>query len=190
MPSLTKEYLMNTIKGFKDSKNIFRKYAYFVETGIWKGDTTFEMEKLFEKVFAIELNKIYLEDVKSRYDGNKIEFLEGKTEELIGPLCRKLDKRTIFFLDAHTDRNPPKWLGATNYVPIFEELKDIMRYFKEEAIIIVDDVKLFGINQRGWRKINEESILNIVRERLIDYYYGPSEKHEKDRMFIHLKNIN
>ena len=31
MPSLTKEYLMNTIKGFKDSKNIFRKYAYFVE---------------------------------------------------------------------------------------------------------------------------------------------------------------
>ena len=189
MPSLTKEYLMNTIKGFKDSKNIFRKYAYFVETGIWKGDTTFEMEKLFEKVFAIELNKNYLEDVKSRYNGNKIKFLEGKTEELIGPLCKKLDKRTIFFLDAHTDRNPPDWLGATNYVPIFEELKDIMKNFNEEAIIIVDDVKLFGINQRGWKDMNEENIINIVKERLSDYYYGPSKKHEKDRMFIHLKKL-
>jgi len=107
MPSLTKEYLMKNIKGFKDSKNIFRKYAYFVETGIWKGDTTFAMEKLFQKVFAIELNKIYLEDVKSRYDGNKIEFLEGKTEELIGPLSKRLDKRTIFFLDANVKHGVP-----------------------------------------------------------------------------------
>lgn len=189
MPSLTKEYLMNTINGFKNSKNIFRKYAYFVETGIWKGDTTFEMEKLFEKVFAIELNKIYLEDVKSRYNGDKIEFLEGKTEELIGSLCRKLDKRTIFFLDAHTDSHPPKWLGARDYVPIYKELNEIMNNFIEEAIIIIDDIKLFGNISRGWRKMNEESILNIVKPRLTDYYYGPSEKHEKDRMFIHLKKL-
>ena len=56
MPTLTKEYLINNIKSFKDSKNIFRKYAYFVETGIWKGDTTFAMEKLFphESSFAGE----------------------------------------------------------------------------------------------------------------------------------------
>ena len=189
MPPLTKQYLINNIKGFKNNDNLFRKYAYFVETGIWRGDTTFEMEKLFQKVFAIELNKNYLIDVKSRYNGNKIEFLEGKTEELIGPLCKKLDKRTVFFLDAHTDKNPPKWLGATNYVPIFEELKDIIMYFKEEAIIIVDDVKLFGINQRGWKDMSEENILKIVKPRLTNYYYGPSEKHEKDRMFIHLKKL-
>ena len=41
----------------------------------------------------------------------------------------------------------------------------------------------------NWQDISREKILQIVEDRLLQYYYLPSEFYEQDRLVIHLTSI-
>lgn len=76
---------------------------------------------------------------------------------------------------------------------MIEEIADINIYHKEEAIIIIDDVRLFGKGPHkqnevcNWEDISSEKILEIISTRVTNYYYLSSEICEKDRLIIHIK---
>jgi hypothetical protein len=63
---------------------------------------------------------------------------------------------------------------------------------KDEALIIVDDVRLFGkgSNKRNeicdWDDINIERILRLVESRITDHYFLPSYLDPQDRLIIHI----
>lgn len=69
-----------------------------------------------------------------------------------------------------------------------------MKYCLYNSIIIVDDVRLFGKGPNkgteicNWEDINTEKILNIVNERLENYYFLNSELSENDRLILHIKS--
>jgi len=81
---------------------------------------------------------------------------------------------------------------------LYEELNNINKKFKYEGIIIIDDCRLFGQIAKSssgqkdifWNEINEETILNILKSRTLKYYYKDSDMHKKDRLIIHISELN
>ena len=75
-------------------------------------------------------------------------------------------------------------------------MNDINIFFKYKGIIIIDDVRLFGKGPNkkneicNWEDINTEDIYKILNDRIIDRYFLPSELYEKDRLIIHIKELN
>tara|TARA_B110000971_G_C20025056_1_gene508329 strand:- start:664 stop:993 length:330 start_codon:yes stop_codon:yes gene_type:complete len=80
--------------------------------------------------------------------------------------------------------------------PLYEEINNIILYHKDEAIIIIDDVRLFGTGPNkgnhtcNWEDINIETIINKVSSRIIKQYYLPSRLDSKDRLIINIGNIS
>ncbi len=73
MPSITIEWLKKNIKNCDISK----EYPVFIETGTYKGDTIIPIEPYFKELHTIEIKKDYLNKVKRKYRGKKIQFHLG-----------------------------------------------------------------------------------------------------------------
>jgi hypothetical protein len=66
MPSLEKEIIHSILV----SKSI--SFPIFVETGTYFGETLQVMEPIFDKLHTIEIKEEFINNVKSRYNGTKI----------------------------------------------------------------------------------------------------------------------
>ena len=70
-----------------------------------------------------------------------------------------------------------------------------MKSFRGEAILIIDDRRLFGKGPRfnnevcNWEDISDDAVLNTVSSRSSKHYYLPSIHDPKDRMIIHLNRL-
>ena len=90
-----------------------------------------------------------------------------------------------FFLDGH-------WSGgdtghSNKDCPIYEEITHINNLFTNEAIIIIDDYRLFGLHlYEDWSEINKENLLNIIKERINKVYHLDSVLAKDDRLIIHI----
>ena len=77
---------------------------------------------------------------------------------------------------------------------LYEELNSIILNHNDEAIIIIDDARLFGMgpnnkNKLGvcnWEDINTKNILKIVKDRMMKHYFLPSNFDKEDRLVIHI----
>ena len=198
MPSLDSD-IFKKIQNFL-KEDIFKLYPTFVETGTYMGKTTFSVEPFFNFIHTIEIKKEFYEDVKMKYSGNKIKFHLGDSSVCLNNICEQINTNSIFFLDGHWSAgNTGK---GEKDCPIYEELNVIIEKFKNKAIIIVDDVRLFGMgpNQGDWWKfwekkeecnwedINKDKILNIVKHRLDMHYSLPSSLYKDDRLILHINN--
>tara|TARA_B100001250_G_scaffold407192_1_gene427540 strand:- start:419 stop:988 length:570 start_codon:yes stop_codon:yes gene_type:complete len=184
---------LNFLKKIKDFK--LEDYPCFFETGTYMGNTILYMDQYFEKLYTVEIKEQLLNDVKSKYTGNKINFYLGDSSIMLPKLVKRINKNTIFFLDGHWSA------GITGKgkkdCPLYEELNGIMKNFKHKAIIIIDDFRLFGLGPNttngkevcNWEDISRENVLNIVEKRLDDEYHLPSELHPKDRFVLHLNSL-
>ena len=57
--------------------------------------------------------------------------------------------------------------------------------------MIINDVRLFGKNiNEDWSCINEDTILEILKDRIIDFYHLDSPLAKNDRLIIKISNIN
>ena len=185
MPGLSKDYFEKYIQGF--SKNFFKDYPYFLETGTHKAQTSLLMKELFERVDTIEVNsKFYNENIKKYHDSG-INFHFGDSGKIIKDIVPNLDKPTVFFFDAHGAYHEGQ-VGEKD-VPLYEEISEIVNNFKHKAIIIVDDFRLFGTKSKicDWSYINKETVLNLLKQRDEKLYHAPSKRTETDRLIIHLK---
>jgi hypothetical protein len=160
--------------------------SIFIETGTYLGQTTEIAASMFEKVHTIEVkNDLFIsaKNKLSRYP-NVVCHL-GDSSILLEDICKKLTKSSCFWLDGHYSAgNTGK--GSKN-VPLYEELQTIMKNCSQECIILIDDCRLFEKTDPyvdGWEAINVETILEIVKPRLVSYSFFPSALNPKDRLSI------
>jgi len=185
MPGINRDFL-NLLQ------DNYIKYPCFIETGTCNGDTTFALEPYFDKVHTIEYSEKYYNNTKNRYTGNKINFILGDSSIIFESLLPKINDKCIFFLDGH-------WSGgdtgkSNKDCPLYEEVTHINNLFQNDAIIIIDDARLFGLDKSSgklnedWSKINKENILNILLTRINKVYFLDSICAKNDRLIIHINS--
>ena len=183
MPSIDKEFLLLL-------QDDYTKYNSFVETGTFLGETTFTMEPFFNKLYTIEFSEKYYNNTKNKYNGDKIHFILGDSSIVFESLLPNITDKCIFFLDGH-------WSGgdtghSNKDCPLNEEITHINNLFTNDAIIIIDDFRLFGLDKSSgklgedWSKINKEVLLNILQARINKVYHLDSETAKDDRLIIHI----
>jgi hypothetical protein len=189
MPHINIDFL-KLLKNYDNT--FFTEYDTFVETGTHYGNTIFAMEPIFKDLHTIEIKKELYEHTKSKYNGNKINFYLGNSSILLKEVCLKIKSPTIFFLDGHwSSGNTGK---GDKDVPLYEELSNIINYFPNKGIIIVDDFRLFGKGPSdnteivNWSNINKKTVLDIVSKRSECNYHLPSNMADDDRFIIHINN--
>ena len=172
----------------------YKKYSCFIETGTYNGDTTFALEPFFDKIHTIEFSQKYYTNTKNRYSGNKINFILWDSSIVFENLLPTITDKCIFFLDGH-------WSGgdtghSAKDCPLTEEITLINNLFQNDAIIIIDDFRLFGLNKttgklgEDWSQINKETLLNILKTRIDKVYHLDSECAKDDSLIIHIKAKN
>ena len=173
----------------------YTTYPNFIETGTFMGDTILSMESYFSNLYTIEIKRELFETVKNRYKGDKVHFYLGDSGDVLTEILPTINGKSIMFLDGHWSA------GDTGHgqkdCPLYEELQSIVLHHKNEALIIVDDVRLFGMGPHNkakydicnWEDINVQNVLEIVKDRLTNYYFLPSELHEQDRLVIHVSSL-
>jgi hypothetical protein len=180
MPSLT-------VKEVKD----FSKWntETFIETGTHMGDTTANMINEFEKLYSIELSENYASKAMVRFSSdNKVKIIQGDSVDVLNNLSTEVRGNIFFWLDGH-------WSGGDTArgsldCPLLEEIKIINEKYEGNCIIAIDDVRLFGTNiNENWLNVTRDSVLEIVKNRLVYCDYFPSYLDSEDRMVLHLKRL-
>jgi hypothetical protein len=178
MPAINKQFL-------ELLEDDYTKYNCFIETGTYLGSTIFSLEPYFNKLYTIEFSENYYNYVKNQYNGNKINFILGDSSIVFETLLPSISDKCIFFLDGH-------WSGgdtghSNKDCPLDEEITHINNLLTNEAIIIIDDFRLFGLKKgEDWSKINKENLLNILKPRINKVYHLDSDFDKDDRLIIHI----
>jgi len=173
------------------------KYACFVETGMFKGDTTLAASKHFNKVYSIELDKELFRKGRARLSEEKnVYVFQGDSSVVLKKVIKLLNGNTIFFLDAHWAGN----LSSKNKTdtPLINELITIKKERGNFSdIIIIDDYgwvgnkgkidfkkewgsKYFpegGVFKYDWTHVQDSEIRNMFKNKKIYL--------EDDRLIIH-----
>jgi len=168
----------------------YTKYSCFIETGTLHGNTIFSLEPYFNKLYTIEFSEKYYNNTKNQYSGSKINFILGDSSIVFENLLPNITDKCIFFLDGH-------WSGgdtghSIKDCPLDEEITHINNLFTNDAIIIIDDFRLFGLDKSSgklgedWSKINKEKLLNILKTRINKVYHLDSDCAKDDRLIIHI----
>ena len=183
MPSINLDFL-------KTLQTDYKNYPNFIETGTYMGETILHMEQYFSNLYTIEIKKDFYENVKNKYNGDKINFYLGASEDVLTDILPIITGKSIIFLDGHWSAEDTG--RGIKDCPLYEELTCIISSHKDEAIIIVDDVRLFGKGPNkgneicNWEEINIENILKIVKDRMTNHYLLPSSMHINDRLMVHI----
>lgn len=178
MPSLDKFFLENLRANYNE-------YKCFIESGTYTGDTIFNIETLFDKLYTIEISETLYKNTSNLYKGNKINFILGDSVNVFNYLLPLLNEKCIFFLDGHYSS------GITGRgekdCPLNEEIKLINDKFNNEAILIIDDYRLFGTKtNEDWSDINKDNILFLLKDRVKEVYHLDSQCALNDRLVIHI----
>jgi len=168
----------------------YQNYPVFVETGTNEGVTVFCVEPFFEKIYTIELSPYFHQLASSRYQGNKIQFIQGDSSVELASLLPSVRQNTIFFLDGHYSSGITA--KGEKDCPLIEEITHINDLFEPAAIIIIDDYRLFGKCPKtgyneDWSQITKSEIIRILASRMTHVYHLDSEFAKDDRLILHIQ---
>jgi len=187
MPSINQTFLLSL-------RDDYTEYPNFIETGTYYGETILGMEPYFTNLYTIEIKPEFYYQILNYYKGNKIKFLLGDSSNVLPSIIPYISGNSIFFLDGHWSAlNTGK---GDKDCPLYEELQAIISFHKNKAILIIDDVRLFGsgpnVNDEvcNWEDISLNNVLSIVSSRMSTYYFLPSNLHPNDRLIINLNPLS
>jgi len=116
--------------------------SYFVETGTYRGETASWAERYFDHTYTIELSASYHAAAMKRFDGSsRVTALQGRSEDVLTSLLKRIDGPAVFWLDAHWSGLDTA--GKENECPILAELA-VLNAQANRHVILVDDARLFG----------------------------------------------
>jgi len=134
----------------------------FVETGTFKGNTSFWAAAHFENVYTIEIDPAISKSTSSRPDcpGN-IEFFTGNSKDVLPGLVTRLSGPAVFWLDGH-------WCNVTEIgkdmeCPLMDEIRALHQF--KDSVILIDDARAFlgplppPHEKAQWPRIDEVFLL-------------------------------
>ena len=112
----------------------------FIETGTFKGGTSFWAGKHFDKVFTIEIDpEISKATASNPACPTNITFLVGNSKDVLPELLTQIETPSLFWLDGH-------WCGVSEFGKDMEcPLMDELRALKDfgDSVILIDDARAF-----------------------------------------------
>jgi hypothetical protein len=186
MPALTVEHLHML-------RDDYRKYPNFIETGTYRGETIMQMEPLFTRLYTVEIKPEFHRAAQGAYAGSKIEFRLGDSSVELERIVRGVVGSSVIFLDGHWSAGDTG--RGEKDCPLYEELGAIVTHHAGAAIVVIDDVRLFGKGPSfgnevcDWESISEDRVLALVSGRLVEKYHIPSYLDARDRLVLHLAAI-
>jgi hypothetical protein len=125
----------------------------FVETGTYLAETTLAMAPHFERCFTIELDPGLYERARRLLEPHPhVEVLHGDSGEKLAEVLEKLDRRALFWLDAHYSGGITA--RGVQETPIVRELDRILAHPVRDHVILVDDSRNF-VGRDGYPTIRE-----------------------------------
>jgi len=115
----------------------------FIETGTFRGDTTWFFRNRFRKIVTVEVHEPLMAVARKRFSSyGHIEVVHGDSARELPQVCAKIDGPCLVFLDGHYSS------GITGtgekQCPIIEELQALFSHLKHPFRIVIDDARLFG----------------------------------------------
>jgi predicted O-methyltransferase YrrM len=157
-PEYISKSMLAAMIGFKYKKK------YFIETGTFIGQSTYNIQNMFKKIYTCEASKDLYKAAKKLFyltKKNNIKIYLGDSKIMLKSLNKKIFDDSIFFLDAHYSKgNTSKEFGAC---PLIDELKIIFSN-SSKAIIVIDDIRTMN-GKNGYPKLLD--ILNYIPNNLV-----------------------
>jgi hypothetical protein len=162
-------------------------YNVFIESGTFTGNTTLEMCKYFNQVHTIELSEKYYNNFLQILNELQIKNIishYGDSSNVIPQILKTFDedKKCVFWLDGHWSSGDTA--KGNKHCPLIEECCGIDDYYKsEEALILIDDYRLFGTNvNEDWIDITVENI----KKCFVNFYVENEFSHD-DILVLRIK---
>lgn len=157
--SLEDEYLEMLDTAFTVTK--------FIETGTYHGDTTVKAADHWN-VETIELSKELADKAKKRFAKNKqVKVHRGDSIKVLPTILKSVNDKIIIFLDAHFSMHDTA-KGSEN-TPIITELEKIKQSKITDAILIIDDIRMFDTHIASMKDTFAEGYptLNQIVEKIL-----------------------
>lgn len=133
----------------------------FVETGTHLGDTIEEMKGLFDELHSIEINQQLFENAVKRFDGDvNVTIWNGDSPDILPQILNNTTEQITFWLDGHA--SGPLKGGKYGGSPLVNELECIKNHVRNDHVIFIDDVRLFG--NLEWDGLQKEDVLDLLKE--------------------------
>jgi hypothetical protein len=166
---------------------IISKYNIFIESGTFGGETIVNLRNSFQTLYTIELSEKYyqyFDEIRNREKYYNIQNLFGDTVEVLPKILDSLKEtdRVIFWLDGHwSSLDTAK---GEKDCPVIDECISIDQIYKsDEAIILIDDYRLFGtFIAEDWLDVTEENILKCFKNFKIVQHFV-----EEDILVLRIK---
>lgn len=149
--------------------------SYFIETGTCYGHTTALASSIFPAkskcpcVHSIELSETLFRQAREKFkNNNNICLYQGDTIRILPSILQKIEDQPIIFLDAHFSMGETAQ-GQKN-TPILDELNIIKQSKFNDAILIIDDIRMFydPINDVKGTFIEGYPSLNAIVEKILE----------------------
>jgi hypothetical protein len=126
----------------------------FVETGTNSGKGVENaLDAGFKSVISIEIVKIlYDECVKKFEDCDNVKLIHGCSRKKLFPVIKNIKEKMLFWLDGHEYHD----------IPLVEELNQIKSLKRNDHIIMIDDVRMFGTEI--WGGFQLQTVLDLIME--------------------------
>jgi len=146
-----------------------------VETGTFRGDTTFALSKSFREVHTIEVVPLLADMARARFRTKKsVKVWNGDSPDVLRSLLPTLDSCLLFYLDGH-DSGGITGKGR-NTCPVKEELEVIYSLCPGRVSVVIDDARLFGSDpdyptlseiQMWMKKLRPNSRVSIEHDAIV-----------------------
>jgi len=118
------------------------KLRVFVESGTYLGEMISAVQKVFDKIYSIELDQALYEKAKAKFAGKKrIVIFQGDSANVMPSVLALIDRPSLIWLDGH-------WSGGFTTkgvlnTPIRGELRHIFAHSVRGHVILIDDARCF-----------------------------------------------